>query len=153
MSFLRTEQHPNGDDFTPVNYYKCDISGEEICEMNPHLECENGIHISDTGMEEIIEAYVKQMSYFMPDGIPFFLRLLENKFTKKHRVDRYIPKQMREEILSKYQFKCVECGVTEKLEIDHIKPISKGGITELSNLQVLCKKHNIKKSNKYSVNG
>ncbi len=34
------------------------------------------------------------------------------------------------------------------LEIDHIMPISKGGITEMSNLQTLCWKCNRKKGTK-----
>lgn len=36
----------------------------------------------------------------------------------------------------------------DELEIDHIKPWSKGGATTLSNAQLLCKSCNVKKSNK-----
>ena len=46
---------------------------------------------------------------------------------------------------------CAHCGKTFKLnevEADHIKPWSKGGVTELSNGQILCIKCNRKKSNK-----
>ena len=55
---------------------------------------------------------------------------------------------MRVEILNRDNYKCKNCGATEKLEIDHIFPISKGGKTEILNLQVLCHKCNGKKSNK-----
>ena len=48
--------------------------------------------------------------------------------------------------------KCSVAGCTEtsynKLEVDHIKPWSKGGRTNLSNAQLLCKKHNSSKNNK-----
>ncbi|RAE55164.1 HNH endonuclease, partial [Burkholderia multivorans] len=35
------------------------------------------------------------------------------------------------------------------LEVDHIKPISKGGLSEIENLQTLCWRCNRSKSNKY----
>ena len=43
------------------------------------------------------------------------------------------------------KYKCRECGASNKesvLEVDHIIPFSKGGLTELDNLQILCKKCN-----------
>jgi hypothetical protein len=43
---------------------------------------------------------------------------------------------------------CKKCGSTDKLCIDHIFPVSRGGFTVLENLQVLCEKCNLQKSNK-----
>ena len=51
---------------------------------------------------------------------------------------------LRYSILERDGFKCVICGRSPlqgddiKLEVDHIKPIFKGGLTEPDNLQVLC---------------
>ena len=45
-------------------------------------------------------------------------------------------------LLHKYNFECVGCGVKENLTIDHIKPVSRGGIDDISNLQILCSKCN-----------
>ena len=65
---------------------------------------------------------------------------------------RAFSKAMR---LKKYQEqggKCPHCGGTfafEQMEGDHIKPYSKGGNTEYSNLQMLCTPCNRKKSNKF----
>jgi len=45
----------------------------------------------------------------------------------------------------KYGFKCLSCSSIEYLEVDHITPVSIGGKTEISNLQILCKKCNFEK--------
>ena len=59
---------------------------------------------------------------------------------------------LRYDVLRRDRFKCAICGATAsdgaKLEVDHIIPISKGGKTQLSNLQTLCKSCNRGKSNK-----
>ncbi len=40
---------------------------------------------------------------------------------------------------------CQECGKSEDLTIDHIVPLSKGGIDDLDNLRWLCRKCNSRK--------
>lgn len=59
-------------------------------------------------------------------------------------------------VLARDKWKCRSCGRTAKedgvlLEVDHIIPRSKGGNDDISNLQTLCKKCNIGKSNKDST--
>ena len=62
--------------------------------------------------------------------------------------------QLREYIKQRDNYTCQHCGLSIKdepnllLEIDHIVPLSKGGITTEKNLQTLCWKCNRKKSNK-----
>ncbi len=45
--------------------------------------------------------------------------------------------------------RCTICSETRDFEIDHIKPLDKGGHNGPDNLQLLCKKHNRKKATKY----
>jgi len=68
--------------------------------------------------------------------------------------ERNIPLGLRYKVLKKDKNKCVACGRNPKednvkLHIDHKIPYSLGGLTELSNLQVLCSDCNISKSNKF----
>lgn len=46
---------------------------------------------------------------------------------------------------------CKHCGATSELTIDHKEPITMGGTNDLSNLQVLCRSCNSKKSNKVMI--
>jgi 5-methylcytosine-specific restriction endonuclease McrA len=59
-----------------------------------------------------------------------------------------ISEQLRNEVYDRDGRRCAECGSTENLVIDHIYPFSKGGKTELDNLQTLCKSCNSKKGAK-----
>lgn len=50
-------------------------------------------------------------------------------------------------------FKCVICGAAaedgEKLHVDHVVSVSKGGLSEPSNLRALCSKCKLGKDDKY----
>lgn len=46
------------------------------------------------------------------------------------------------------KFKCQHCGTIERITIDHIIPVSKGGSNDISNLQPLCISCNSRKYNK-----
>jgi len=61
---------------------------------------------------------------------------------------RYIPQSVVSEVYHRDGAKCVICGSIENLQLDHIIPFSKGGADTAENLQVLCQKCNLKKSNK-----
>jgi len=44
--------------------------------------------------------------------------------------------------------KCAKCGSSEKIQIDHIVPISRGGTNHITNLQPLCSHCNASKGSK-----
>jgi 5-methylcytosine-specific restriction endonuclease McrA len=43
-----------------------------------------------------------------------------------------------EGLLASCGHRCLACGATEDLSVDHIHPLSLGGSNEITNLQVLC---------------
>jgi hypothetical protein len=59
-----------------------------------------------------------------------------------------IPQDIMDKVWNRDGGKCVKCGSQENLEFDHIIPISRGGANTYRNLQILCKKCNLEKSNK-----
>jgi hypothetical protein len=61
---------------------------------------------------------------------------------------RAIPSSVRMEVWRRDGGKCAKCGGREKLEYDHIIPISKGGSNTARNIELLCEGCNRSKSNR-----
>lgn len=59
--------------------------------------------------------------------------------------------EIRRAVFRTHGIKCVHCGATEKIAIDHIVPVVLGGSNETSNLQPLCKSCNSKKGGSLSI--
>ena len=55
---------------------------------------------------------------------------------------RYVPAALRDAVLRRDHHECRKCGADSPLEIDHVIPISAGGESVESNLQVLCRRCN-----------
>lgn len=72
--------------------------------------------------------------------------------SKKATSTRNISDKLRYQVLKRDNFKCCACGASPakdpdvELHVDHIIPWSKGGETILENLQTLCSRCNIGKS-------
>jgi hypothetical protein len=81
--------------------------------------------------------------------------LIEDE-VNKHKTPRAISLSLRYQVLKRDNFKCVRCGRTPakdigvELHIDHKIPYSKGGKTELENLQAMCSDCNLGKGNRHS---
>ena len=79
-----------------------------------------------------------------------------NEIKKTAQERRDIPIGLRYKVLSRDRFRCVKCGKSPafnldcELHIDHIIPFSKGGPTNLENLQTTCKLCNLGKGNRYN---
>jgi len=60
---------------------------------------------------------------------------------------RVIPSAVKQAVFKRDKGKCVFCGATDNLHFDHILPFSKGGTSATeSNIQLLCARHNLEKS-------
>lgn len=105
--------------------------------------------------------WLASLFHVEPDGLEIDLLVergwLERRVTTKEVVpetdpekfadwaSRHVSGPTRIELFKKAKHKCQACGSTEKLEVDHILPISKGGDSRIENLQILCRSCNRKK--------
>lgn len=56
-----------------------------------------------------------------------------------------IPEAVRSEVWRRDQGCCVQCGISQNLEFDHIIPLARGGATSVRNVQLLCRSCNASK--------
>lgn len=74
-----------------------------------------------------------------------------NKYHSKNQRKLMTP-ALRQAVMTRDNYTCQICGKYMPdgvgLQIDHIVPVSKGGKSVMSNLQVLCSKCNGQKKNK-----
>jgi 5-methylcytosine-specific restriction endonuclease McrA len=65
-------------------------------------------------------------------GVPPQIKKRERAIMRKNYKNWY------QHLIDSYGEDCANCGATEKLVVDHVLPISKGGLSDTSNLQLLC---------------
>lgn len=75
------------------------------------------------------------------------------KYSTNAKIERKIMNNdIRYNVFKRDNFTCRICGASKsdgvKLHVDHIVPVSKGGKTVMNNLQTLCERCNMGKSNK-----
>lgn len=106
------------------------------------------------GTEEAAEELVRvglwkraKGGYRMPRDIPAINGMQPTPLWDTARDDyrRKIPDSVRRRVMERDGYRCVKCGSTEDLSLDHIYPWSRGGRDAEDNLRVLCRSCNSSK--------
>lgn len=82
----------------------------------------------------------------------FFMKEPFTESSDQRRISRHIPLSVKLKVIRKDKSQCQICGKLlkdEEVQFDHIIPYSKGGPSDIHNLQVVCAQCNRKKSNIY----
>lgn len=66
-------------------------------------------------------------------------------YVSSGRSRRWIRPELRAAVYERDGHRCLHCGTTENLSLDHIHPYSLGGEDTLDNLQTLCRSCNSRK--------
>ena len=103
--------------------------------------------VSDSQLDKLIFVEIQYLLYILGDIVEPDWFVGESQMdSNEEKPDRYIPKSVKLEVWRRDEGSCVECGSKEKLEYDHIIPVSKGGSNTSRNVQLLCETCNRKKS-------
>src|SRR5690242_2822043 len=71
----------------------------------------------------------------MADGKEINLPWIGKTYWERVIGRAHVPSSIRQRVMR--AGKCKKCGSTERLQLDHIKPIAQGGTNDIKNLQVL----------------
>ncbi|MCP4612707.1 MAG: HNH endonuclease [Planctomycetes bacterium] len=106
----------------------------------------NGIfHLVDSWQEDDEHRKVFKFKLIAVEGEEDFSKPIPQDIL--HR--RIIPTKIKLEVWKRDGGKCTVCGATDELHFDHILPYSKGGTSiKTENVQLLCARHNLQKSDK-----
>ena len=90
--------------------------------------------------------------------IVLLITLAVTQISKRNRLGRrqQISGDVRHAVYVRDNYRCRMCGKGDEdydLQIDHIKPVSKGGTNHIRNLQTLCEDCNKEKGNKWKGKG
>lgn len=95
--------------------------------------------IENDGNRNVFRFYLKPSSKDIPDYVG----------DEDYIHERLIPSHVKVEVFKRDKGKCILCGEESGLHYDHILPYSKGGRSDnKNNIQIMCARHNLKKSNK-----
>lgn len=97
--------------------------------------------------DELSHAQLEEVKGILSNRIDDYLGLTDPFNTNARE---YIPGRSRFEVLKRAGNRCELCGISSQerqLDVDHIRPVSKGGSNDESNFQVLCRKCNAQKGN------
>lgn len=145
----------NGKFYNAAIQYKNEGQEPELVKVYEKIK--KGIWVYN-GVFALIDAYPERSEDESRIVYKFKLILTDKSINKNRKVkdneidldhNRLIPSEVKREVWNRDKGKCILCGSTTNLHFDHILPFSKGGSSlTAKNIQLLCAKHNLQKSNK-----
>ena len=86
---------------------------------------------------------LRMMERSIGDFIP---KLKNYSISKKQKSNkqRYISENLKAHVFKRAKNKCERCCSVYSLEVEHIKPVALGGLSEIDNLMLLCKACNLR---------
>lgn len=139
----------NGKFFAAANRYK---AGEGARSVRVYEKLRDGIW-ADNGSFDLVDAWHEKVD---ARRVFKFKLIITDKVAspgiaaEENAVrSRIIPSVVKQEVWLRDGGKCSMCDATDELHFDHVIPYAKGGSSLVaSNIQLLCVRHNLKKSDK-----
>ncbi len=143
----------NGKFFNAANKFKREKESPELVRVYEKIK--DGIWVYN-GLFELTDAWIEKSG--ARNVFKFKLHISdkpisENELKVKALNDlehnRMIPTSVKLEVWKRDKGRCFKCGRNDNLHFDHILPYSRGGTSlKAENIQLLCARHNLEKSNR-----
>lgn len=139
----------NGKFYKAAQDYKNGLREAELVKVYEKIR--DGIW-SYNGIFELVDSWTENDG--IRDVFKFKLIAIEDvdlnsNSESQHERRRIIPTEVKLEVWKRDEGECVMCGASDELHFDHILPFSKGGTSvKAENVQLLCARHNLEKSDK-----
>lgn len=141
----------NGKFHKAAQDFKSGLKGPDIVQVYEKIKAgiwsDNGyFHLVDSWIEQDGQRNVFKFKLVAIEGVEDD-SLAEDTPNRLVERSRIIPTNVKLEVWARDGGRCVTCGATDELHFDHIVPFSKGGTSlKAENIQLLCARHNLKKS-------
>jgi len=130
-------------------YHNKHMSGQEIADTIGHnIPKDLGLTITARSIQRTIATFGKAQGHTQPLRSPkeaFNLAIKRGRVQWVYKDTKYkrtkLNTKLRYSVLQRDGFACVLCGNTAQhalLEVDHILPVCRGGLSTLENLRTLC---------------
>ena len=116
--------------------YMCERCGKELWSFTEIVESWGKVYCKSCNPEGV-----------GPQDLQGVKREIESVEQRPSARRERIPRRVRRSVWRRDRGKCVECDSKEKLEFDHIIPVTKGGNNTERNIQLLCEQCNRRKHN------
>lgn len=143
----------NGKFYNAAVDYKAGNSPPELIRVYEKIK--DGIWVYN-GIFKLVDAWQEKIG--VRNVFKFKLCITNKTLTQQRKIkdsnkniphNRLIPTSVKLAVWKRDGGKCTLCNSSDNLHFDHILPFSKGGTSlKEENIQLLCARHNLKKSNK-----
>ena len=116
--------------------FKCERCGKELWSFAEIVESWGKVYCKSCNPGAVVPQY--------PQGVKRESKIVAQQSSARRET---IPKSVQRSVWRRDGGKCVECQSKEKLEFDHIIPVTKGGNNTERNIQLLCEPCNRRKHN------
>ena len=143
----------NGKFHQAAQGYKSGKKGPDIVQVYEKIKAgiwtDNGLfHLVDSWREHDARRTVFKFKLVAVEGLADE-SAPEDVHSELVQRSRIIPTTVKLEVWARDGGRCVTCGATDELHFDHIVPFSRGGTSlKAENIQLLCARHNLSKSDK-----
>lgn len=151
-SYILTLASVEGDPDMPFTGGDDFIAGTAICEFGlaPDAADELALKIANVGPQEVIANISLDLAVSFKEHLELLgldVRIKEGRRPTIVPGGRRepIPESVRHEVWRRDGGQCVDCGSRERLEFDHIIPLSQGGSNTARNLELRCEACNRRK--------